>query len=66
MIETFEKWYNNLTYAQQKELMDYIFNKKIKPLNEGFFTGPIVNLNKGIFTGPIGSERVCPTCKRAL
>lgn len=62
MIETFEKWYQNLTASQQKELLDYIFNNKIKSLNEGFFSGPIGKLEKGLFTGPISSQRFCPTC----
>ena len=64
MIETFEKWYNSLTPSQQKELLDHIFNKKVKPLNEGVFTGPIGKLSKGLFTGPINSQNVCPSCGR--
>ncbi|HNY45109.1 MAG TPA: hypothetical protein PLG11_07545 [Bacteroidales bacterium] len=66
MIETFEKWYNSLTDAQQKELLDHIFNKKIKSLNEGLFVGPIGKLEKGLFTGPISSQRICPTCGRTM
>lgn len=64
MIETFEKWFKSLTSAQQKELLDYIFNNKVKPLNEGVFTGPIGKLEKGLFTGPINSQNVCPSCGR--
>ena len=67
MIETFDTWYNKLTEAQQKELLDHIFNKKIKSLNEGLFTGPIGKLEKGLFTGPISAaSRTCPTCGKPL
>lgn len=65
MIEIFENWYKNLTDEQKKQLLDYIFNNKIKPLNEGFFAGNIGILTKGLFSGPIGSQRVCPTCGKA-
>ncbi|OFY26902.1 MAG: hypothetical protein A2275_02030 [Bacteroidetes bacterium RIFOXYA12_FULL_35_11] len=67
MKKIFDDWFNNLSEVQQKELLDHIFNNKIKSLNEGYFSGPIPNLIKGIFTGPIGlSGDVCPTCKRPL
>ena len=62
MIETFENWYKGLTEDQKKQLLDYIFNNKIKSLNEGFFSGNIGKLEKGLFSGPISSQRVCPTC----
>lgn len=63
MIDQFEKWYNGLSESQQKELLDHVFNKKIKSLNEGYYSGPIGKLEKGLFTGPISSsQRVCPTC----
>ncbi len=62
MIQTFESWYQQLTQTQQKELLDYIYNNKIRSLNEGYFSGPIGKLEKGLFTGPIGSQNVCPTC----
>ena len=62
MIETFETWYKGLTDDQRKQLLDYIFNNKIKSLNEGFFAGNIGKLEKGLFSGPISSQRVCPTC----
>jgi len=65
MIETFENWYKNLSDDQKKQLLDYIFNNKIKPINEGFFAGNIGILTKGLFSGPIGSQRVCPTCGKA-
>jgi hypothetical protein len=67
MIQTFNTWYNKLTEAQQKELLDYIFNKKITLLNEGLFTGPIGKLEKGLFTGPINAtSKTCPTCGKPL
>jgi hypothetical protein len=67
MIKTFEDWFNKLTETQQKELLDHIFNNKIKSLNEGLFTGPIGKLEKGLFTGPIGSNsKTCPTCGKIL
>lgn len=67
MIKTFEDWYNKLTEVQQKELLDHIFNEKIKSLNEGLFTGPIGKLEKGLFTGPISSSsKTCPTCGKPL
>ncbi len=67
MIETFDTWYNKLTEAQKKEVLDHIFNKKIKSLNEGLFTGPIGKLEKGLFTGPINAtSRTCPTCRKPL
>ena len=62
MIEIFENWYKTLTDSQQKELLDYIYNKKITSLNEGFFSGPVAKLEKGLFTGPYSSRGVCPTC----
>jgi len=62
MIETFENWYNSLSSDQKKYLLDYIFNNKIKPINEGFFAGNIGKLEKGLFSGPISSQKVCPTC----
>ena len=64
MVQKFLLWYNALTEAQKKEILDYIFNNEIKPLNEGVFTGPNTKLEKGLFTGPISSGNVCPTCKR--
>ena len=66
MIATFEKWYRSLTDAQQKELLNHIFNKKIKSLNEGLFMGPIGKLEKGLFTGPISSQKICPTCGKKM
>lgn len=69
MKETFDKWFNDLTGDQQKEILDHIFNKHIKSLNEGFFTGPVGKLEKGLFTGPVASSdrpNVCPTCKRPI
>lgn len=62
MIETFENWYKGLTEDQKKQLLDYIFNNKIKSLNEGFFAGNIGKLDRELFSGPISSQRVCPTC----
>jgi hypothetical protein len=62
MFETFENWYKGLTDDQKKHLLDYIFNNKIKSLNEGFFAGNIGSLEKGLFSGPITTQRVCPTC----
>jgi len=62
MIETFENWYKGLTEDQKKQLLDYIFNNKIKSLNEGFFAGNIGQLEKGLFSVPISSQKICPTC----
>jgi hypothetical protein len=64
MLQKFLLWYNALTEAQKKEILDYLYNNDIKSLNEGLFTGPFAKLEKGLFTGPIGSQKVCPTCKR--
>ncbi|NOW94174.1 hypothetical protein FHW89_000821 [Mucilaginibacter sp. SG564] len=64
MIQKFLLWYNALTEAQQKEILDYIFNNQIKSLNEGLYTGPSTRLEKGLFTGPLSSQNGCPTCKR--
>ena len=69
MKETFDNWYEKLTSTQQKEVLDHIFNKHIKSLNEGFFTGPVGKLEKGLFTGPVATfsqRNVCPTCKRPI
>ncbi|MEZ5044731.1 MAG: hypothetical protein R2828_32845 [Saprospiraceae bacterium] len=63
MIEIFETWYRTLSEDQKKQLLDYIFNNKIKTINEGFFAGNIGKLERGLFSGPISSsQRVCPTC----
>lgn len=67
MIETFNNWFNKLTDAQQKEILDHVFNKKILSINEGLFTGPIGKLEKGLFTGPINAtSKNCPTCGKPL
>jgi hypothetical protein len=34
MKTIFENWYKKLTEAQQKEILDYVFNEKIKSLKE--------------------------------
>lgn len=64
MLETFKKWYDSLSASQQKELLEFIFNNKIRALNEGVFTGPLPLMKRGLFTGPSNSKDVCPTCKR--
>lgn len=64
MVQKFLTWYNALPDAQQKEILDYLFNNEIKSLNEGLFSGPMGKLEKGLFTGPVNSQNTCPTCRR--
>jgi hypothetical protein len=62
MIEKFENWYKTLSNEQKLKLLDHIFNNKIKPLNEGIFSGPVTK----IFAGPAPSKNICPLCKRTI
>lgn len=65
VIQKFDAWYEGLTRAEKKELIDHIFSKQLKEISEGVYAGPSGTFVKGLFAGPSGtSQGRCPMCGR--
>jgi len=64
VTQKFDSWFDGLTRAEKKELLDHIFREKLDLICEGVYAGPSGTFVKGFFAGPSSSSGRCPMCGR--